>query len=215
MHALRPPEIGAAVLAPGDLGTRIPRTQRFPRTSRSHPRQHASTFTHAFARRARNGRSSPSSGGSSLWALSAVLPDAGVARIGVGVRTSTCSGIAACRSLTFAACLAGILTWATVQMGQPASPSCVSASSCSLPPVARRLRRDDEQRSGRAFFAPFSGEDTFSLRAPSQLHRFPRDILFGRGGAILANEFLVIWIPAPASLYSGGCAEVFSPDRWR
>ena len=156
------------------------RTRRFPRTSRRTADSMPSAFTHAFAAAALGTVIIPEQRRLiALGALCAVLPDADVVGFSVGVPYEHVLGHRGLsHSLAFAACLAGVLTWATVQMGQRNPRRAPQPLPVPCHRVARRLRRDDERRPGVAFFAPFSGERYFFPGDPSRFHRFRWDDSF-------------------------------------
>ena len=178
-----------------------------------------SAFTHAFAAAAMGTVIIPEQRRLiALGALCAVLPDADVLGFGIGVPYQHVLGHRGLsHSLAFAACLAGALTWATVRLAQRSIPVVRLGLFLFLATASHGVF--DAMTNGGlgvAFFAPFSGERYFFPWRPIAVSPISVKRFFtGRGVAILANEFLVVWIPALLVAATGAAVRMRATPRSR
>jgi inner membrane protein len=133
-----------------------------------------------------------------IGALCAVLPDADVIAFSFGIPYAHMLGHRGLsHSLAFAACLAVLLTWALAR-GEHELPALRVSLFCFLAIASHGLLDAlTDGGLGIAFFAPFSSERYFFPWRPIAVSPISvRRFFSQRGLAILANEFVTVWMPA-------------------
>jgi inner membrane protein len=158
----------------------------------------ASAFTHAIAASSIGSLFTPNARRLVvLAAVCSVLPDADVLAFGFGIPYEHVLGHRGLtHSIAFAACLAGVATWAASRGGEVPRGRLVAA--LFLATLSHGvLDAMTNGGLGVAFFAPFSNERYFFPWRPIAVSPISISRFFSsRAWAILASEIWVVWIPA-------------------